>query len=137
MSYSCRSILDQIDVHAVDETWRKCEEVLTTMSSFSLSARNSLQFLQVTHQHIVQNYTGNRIHRLDLFFDHSLIIQNGFLIQIKVPPATMITLLPRTKYKEVTKTPIDLMSLPILPRAFQKRLGRVILSPMVQPLIRS
>ncbi|KAJ5387009.1 hypothetical protein N7509_009550 [Penicillium cosmopolitanum] len=58
MSYSCRSILDQIDVHAVDETWRKCEEVLTTMSSFSLSARNSLQFLQVTHQHIVQNYTG-------------------------------------------------------------------------------
>lgn len=70
MSYSCRSILDQIDVHAVDETWRKCEEVLTTMSSFSLSARNSLQFLQVTHQHIVQNYTGNRIHRLDLFFNY-------------------------------------------------------------------
>jgi hypothetical protein len=60
MSYSCRSILDQIDVHAVDETWRKCEEVLTTMSLFSLSARNSLQFLQVTHQHIVQNYTGKR-----------------------------------------------------------------------------
>ncbi|KAJ5102972.1 hypothetical protein N7532_003501 [Penicillium argentinense] len=58
MSYSCRSILDQIDVHAVDDTWRKCEEVLTYMSSFSLSARNSLQFLQVTHQHIVQNYTG-------------------------------------------------------------------------------
>ncbi|KAJ5234607.1 uncharacterized protein N7469_003775 [Penicillium citrinum] len=58
MSYSCRSILDQIDVQAVDETWRKCEEVLTNMSLFSLSARNSLQFLQVTHHHIVQNYAG-------------------------------------------------------------------------------
>lgn len=61
MSYSCRSILDQIDVPAVDETWRKCEEVLTTMASFSLSARNSLQFLQVTHAHIVQNYTGKNM----------------------------------------------------------------------------
>jgi hypothetical protein len=58
MSYSCRSILDQIDAHTVDESWRKCEEVLAVMSSFSVSARNSLQFLKVTHQHIVQKYTG-------------------------------------------------------------------------------
>ena len=58
MSYSCRSILDQVDAHTVDESWRKCEEVLSVMSVFSVSARNSLQFLKVTHQHIVQNYTG-------------------------------------------------------------------------------
>lgn len=58
MSYSCRTILDQIDIRAVDDTWRKCEEILGYMASFSLSARNSLQFLQVTHQHIAQHYSG-------------------------------------------------------------------------------
>ncbi|KAJ6134402.1 hypothetical protein N7523_000724 [Penicillium sp. IBT 18751x] len=57
MSYSCRSILDQVDARTVDESWRKCEEVLSIMSLFSVSARNSLQFLKVTHAHIVQNYT--------------------------------------------------------------------------------
>lgn len=57
MSYSCHSILDQVDTQVIAETWHKCEEVLTHMTAFSLSARNSLQFLQVTHQHIVQNYT--------------------------------------------------------------------------------
>ncbi|KAJ5591655.1 uncharacterized protein N7459_002024 [Penicillium hispanicum] len=60
MSYSCHSILDQVDVQTVDDTWRKCEEILAHMSSYSLSARNSLQFLQVTHQHIVQKYTASR-----------------------------------------------------------------------------
>ncbi|KAJ5155295.1 hypothetical protein N7492_008098 [Penicillium capsulatum] len=58
MSYSCRATLTQIDARTVDQTWRKCEEILMHMSSFSLSARNSLRFLQVTHQHIVQNYAG-------------------------------------------------------------------------------
>lgn len=58
MSYSCRSILDQVDARTIDESWRKCEEVLSVMSLFSVSARNSLQFLKVTHSHIVQNYTG-------------------------------------------------------------------------------
>ncbi|KAJ5151079.1 uncharacterized protein N7482_010331 [Penicillium canariense] len=57
MSYSCRSILDQINAHAVDAAWQNCEEILTNMASFSLSARNSLQFLQVTHQYIMQNYS--------------------------------------------------------------------------------
>ncbi|KAJ5668927.1 hypothetical protein N7462_009997 [Penicillium macrosclerotiorum] len=59
MSYSCRSILNQIDAHAVDEAWGKCEEILTNMASFSPSARNSLQFLQVTYQHIIQNYSAS------------------------------------------------------------------------------
>lgn len=58
MSYTCRSILDQVDMQAVDTAWQRCEEILTNMASFSLSARNSLQFLQVTHQYIMQNYTG-------------------------------------------------------------------------------
>lgn len=58
MSYSCRSILKQMNPQLVNETWRKCEDVLGHMSSFSQSARNSLRFLQVTHQHVVQNYTG-------------------------------------------------------------------------------
>lgn len=58
MSYSCRSILQQVDPRTVDEGWRKCEDVLTNMSTFSVSARHSLQFLQVTHQHIVQNCSG-------------------------------------------------------------------------------
>ena len=51
-------MLDQVDARTVDESWRKCEEVLSVMSLFSVSARNSLQFLKVTHSHIVQNYTG-------------------------------------------------------------------------------
>jgi hypothetical protein len=58
MSYTCRSILDQVDMHAVDTAWQRCEEILTNMASFSLSARNSLQFLHVTHQYIMQNYKG-------------------------------------------------------------------------------
>lgn len=58
MSYSCSSILKKIDSRTIADTWRKCEKILTHMASFSLSARNSLQFLQVTHHHIVQNYTG-------------------------------------------------------------------------------
>jgi hypothetical protein len=58
MSYTCRSIIDQVDMHAVDTAWQRCEEILTNMASFSLSARNSLQFLQVTHQYIMQNYIG-------------------------------------------------------------------------------
>ncbi|CAG7951477.1 unnamed protein product [Penicillium salamii] len=58
MSYSCRSVRGQVDPQLVDESWRKCEEILAFMAMFSSSARNSLQFLQVTHQHIVQNYSG-------------------------------------------------------------------------------
>lgn len=58
MSYSCHSIREQVDSQIVGESWRKCEEILAFMAMFSLSARNSLQFLQVTHQHIVQNYSG-------------------------------------------------------------------------------
>ncbi|KAJ5628555.1 hypothetical protein N7490_010783 [Penicillium lividum] len=57
MSYSCSSILKKLDSQLIADTWRKCEKILTHMASFSLSARNSLQFLQVTHHHIVQNYT--------------------------------------------------------------------------------
>lgn len=59
MSYSCHSIREQVDSQIVDESWRKCEEILAFMAMFSLSARNSLQFLQVTHQHIMQNYSGS------------------------------------------------------------------------------
>ncbi|KAJ5571716.1 hypothetical protein N7535_005376 [Penicillium sp. DV-2018c] len=58
MSHSCRSICEQVDPQIVDESWRKCEEILAFMAIFSLSARNSLQFLQVTHQHIVQSHAG-------------------------------------------------------------------------------
>jgi hypothetical protein len=61
MSHTCRSILDQVDMHAVDTAWQRCEEILTNMASFSLSARNSLQFLQVTHQYIMQNYKGTSL----------------------------------------------------------------------------
>ncbi|KAJ5824499.1 hypothetical protein N7447_006839 [Penicillium robsamsonii] len=57
MSCSCHSIREQVDSQIVDESWRKCEEILAFMAMFSLSARNSLQFLQVTHQHIMQNYS--------------------------------------------------------------------------------
>ncbi|OQE41828.1 hypothetical protein PENCOP_c004G04987 [Penicillium coprophilum] len=57
MSYSCYSIREQVDSQIVDESWQKCEEILAFMAIFSISARNSLQFLQVTHQHIMQNYS--------------------------------------------------------------------------------
>lgn len=59
MSNSCYSIREQVDSQVVDDSWRKCEEILAFMAIFSLSARNSLQFLQMTHQHIVQNYSGS------------------------------------------------------------------------------
>lgn len=68
MSYSCHSIREQVDSQFVDESWRKCEEILAFMAMFSLSARNSLQFLQVTHQHIVQNYSG--------LFPHSILLMS-------------------------------------------------------------
>ncbi|KAJ5143188.1 uncharacterized protein N7515_001975, partial [Penicillium bovifimosum] len=58
MSHPCHSICEQVDPQLVDESWRKCEEILAFMATFSLSARNSLQFLQVTHQHIVQSHSG-------------------------------------------------------------------------------
>ncbi|KAJ5788180.1 hypothetical protein N7457_003170 [Penicillium paradoxum] len=57
MSNSCHSIREQVDPQIVDDSWRKCEEILAFMATFSLSARNSLQFLQMTYQHIVQNYS--------------------------------------------------------------------------------
>lgn len=66
MSYSCHSIREQVDSQIVDESWRKCEEILAFMAMFSLSARNSLQFLQVTHQHIMQNYSGSLL--MDLYW---------------------------------------------------------------------
>ncbi|KAJ5920960.1 hypothetical protein N7466_009286 [Penicillium verhagenii] len=72
MSYSCSSILKKIDAHLIAETWRKCEKILTHMASFSLSARNSLQFLQVTHHHIVQNYTSMSAPSFDLRNGYSL-----------------------------------------------------------------
>ncbi|KAJ5295275.1 hypothetical protein N7508_010096 [Penicillium antarcticum] len=60
MSICCHSIREQVDTQKVDESWRKCEEILAFMAIFSQSARNSLQFLQVTHQHIVQSYSAGR-----------------------------------------------------------------------------
>lgn len=77
MSYTCRSILDQVDMHAVDTAWQRCEEILTNMASFSLSARNSLQFLQVTHQYIIQNHKGTSLRLqkglLDWFWPNLLL----------------------------------------------------------------
>ncbi|KAJ5707301.1 hypothetical protein N7488_007102 [Penicillium malachiteum] len=59
MSHSCSAILNQIDLRTVADIWRKCEKILIHMASFSISARSSLQFLQVTHDHIVHNYTSS------------------------------------------------------------------------------
>lgn len=59
MSNFCHSIREQVDSQVVNDSWRKCEEILAFMAIFSLSARNSLRFLQITHQHIVQNYSGS------------------------------------------------------------------------------
>lgn len=75
MSYSCRSILQQVDPRTVDEGWRKCEDVLTNMSAFSVSARHSLQFLQVTHQHIVQNCNGESSGAFGLSFPDLTYVQ--------------------------------------------------------------
>ncbi|KAJ5730286.1 uncharacterized protein N7483_004794 [Penicillium malachiteum] len=59
MSHSCSAILNQIDLRTVADTWRKCEKILIHMAPFSISARSSLQFLQVTHDHIVHNYNSS------------------------------------------------------------------------------
>lgn len=55
MSHTCRPMLDDIDSATVDDTWRKCEQILTDMASFSLSARNTLRFLQAAYNQVVSS----------------------------------------------------------------------------------
>ncbi|GFF89331.1 activator of stress genes 1 [Aspergillus lentulus] len=46
MSSSCRTILAELDASIVHEAWSTCEQILAFMSSFSVSARNTLLFLR-------------------------------------------------------------------------------------------
>ncbi|KAK2812641.1 hypothetical protein FQN50_001287 [Emmonsiellopsis sp. PD_5] len=51
MSYSVPHILHSTQSHTtiVEESWSKCETILSHMATFSKSARNTLQFLQAAH----------------------------------------------------------------------------------------
>ncbi|KAK2737278.1 hypothetical protein FQN55_001204 [Onygenales sp. PD_40] len=51
MSYSLPHILDSAHSHTtiVQESWSKCETILSHMATFSPSARNTLQFLQAAY----------------------------------------------------------------------------------------
>ncbi|GAB1218232.1 hypothetical protein ATERTT37_007485 [Aspergillus terreus] len=53
MSYACRPISEEVDTATIDASWAKCEEILRQMGSFSLSARNTLQFLQVARARVL------------------------------------------------------------------------------------
>lgn len=46
MCRSCLSTLEQLNISKIDATWIKCEEILSHMASFSVSARNTLNMLQ-------------------------------------------------------------------------------------------
>ncbi|GES58203.1 hypothetical protein ATEIFO6365_0004035400 [Aspergillus terreus] len=53
MSYACRPISEELDTATIEASWAKCEEILRQMGSFSLSARNTLQFLQVARARVL------------------------------------------------------------------------------------
>lgn len=59
MSHTCHT-LEELDKSLVDSNWTKCEQILLHMAPFSLSARNTLQFLQGAYSHVVPNNTGSR-----------------------------------------------------------------------------
>ena len=59
MSHACRT-LEDVDKPLIDTNWTKCETILMHMAPFSLSARNTLQFLQGAYSHVVSNNTGSR-----------------------------------------------------------------------------
>ena len=52
MSHACRT-LEDVDKPLIDTNWTKCETILMHMAPFSLSARNTLQFLQGAYSHVV------------------------------------------------------------------------------------
>ncbi|KAG2412987.1 hypothetical protein HFD88_010546 [Aspergillus terreus] len=53
MSYACCPISEEVDTATIDASWAKCEEILRQMGSFSLSAQNTLQFLQVARARVL------------------------------------------------------------------------------------
>ncbi|KAL5355585.1 fungal-specific transcription factor domain-containing protein [Aspergillus floccosus] len=53
MSYACRPISEEVEKATIDATWTKCAEILEQMGSFSLSARNTLQFLQAARAQVL------------------------------------------------------------------------------------
>lgn len=53
MSSTRCSILAELDQHPVDEAWLKCEQILSQMAPFSLSARNTLHFLETARSQII------------------------------------------------------------------------------------
>lgn len=65
MSHTGRTILEEteeIDQQRIDSTWNKCEQILQHMVPFSLSARNTLQFLQGVYAQVVSNANTNHNH---------------------------------------------------------------------------
>ncbi|KAB8263705.1 fungal-specific transcription factor domain-containing protein [Aspergillus pseudonomiae] len=56
MSYTCHPIWDELDKVTIDSTWAKCEEILRRMGSFSVSARNTIQFLQATRNQVLATH---------------------------------------------------------------------------------
>ncbi|KAF9893639.1 hypothetical protein FE257_010951 [Aspergillus nanangensis] len=46
MSYTCAAIRDELSPQTIDHAWSKCAQILCDMKPFSLSARNTLLFLQ-------------------------------------------------------------------------------------------
>lgn len=62
MSHTSRTVpeeTEEIDQQRIDSTWMKCEQILQHMVPFSLSARNTLQFLQGAYAQVVRNANTN------------------------------------------------------------------------------
>lgn len=53
MSSTCDTILADLEASLVHEAWSKCEEILTSMSLFSVSARNTLLFLRAARTQVM------------------------------------------------------------------------------------
>ncbi|KAB8236445.1 Zn(II)2Cys6 transcription factor [Aspergillus alliaceus] len=53
MAYTCRPALPDIERATINESWRKCEQILQYMIPYNFSARNTLLFLRAAHGRIV------------------------------------------------------------------------------------
>ncbi|GFF54017.1 hypothetical protein IFM46972_09920 [Aspergillus udagawae] len=53
MSSSCRTILAELNASLIREAWSTCEQILTSMSSLSISARNTLLFLRTAWTQVI------------------------------------------------------------------------------------
>lgn len=56
MSLSCRAIVSEVGEHKIEEAWKRCNDILSYMTTFSSSACNTLNFLQALYAQSTSNH---------------------------------------------------------------------------------